>query len=103
MTKIFLWLLLIGIAYLMFLGFKRDREIKKNGIVTNAVVTRIEEVRDVDEDGTSISYDYYVQYQMPNGQIVEAKLGKVPKRTVIGNWLVIKYLPDRPDYVLPAK
>ncbi len=103
MTKIFLWLLLIGIAYLMFLGFKRDREIKKNGIVTNAVVTRIEEVRDTDEDGTSIRYEYYVQYQMQNGQIVEAKLGKVPKRTAVGNWLVIKYLPDRPDYVLPAR
>ena len=98
-----LWIILIGVAILMFLGFKQNRKIKKEGLDAKAVVTRIEEHRDADDDGPTVEYKYFVEYRAQDGKTYEAELGSVPKRTQVGDEMIIKYLPDRPYYVLPKK
>ena len=92
---------------------KRNDEIKQNGIETNAVVSRINESESVDEDGfTTVSYTYYVTYQTQDGQTVEAKLGSgksidnnIKRKTWDsdlhqGVTVRIKYLPEKPNYVI---
>ena len=82
----------------------RNNAIKKNGIETDAVVSRIDEDTSTDSDGSiSTSYTYYVNYQMEDGTVVEAKLGKVPFNTRQGQQLRIKYLPEKPKYVIAVK
>ena len=50
-----------------------------------------------------ISYTYYVKYQTQDGKIVEAKLGNAPAHLYVGSTLRVKYLPEKPKYVIPAK
>ena len=88
-------------------------EIHQNGIETGAVVSRVKESVSSDSDGTvSVSYYYYVTYRSMNGQTVEALLGsgktvdfKLGKRAWDydlheGSQVQIKYLPEKPDYVI---
>ena len=57
-----------------------------------------------DEHGhINTTYTYYVKYQTQDGQTVEAKLGNAPSHTYEGMALRIKYLPEKPKYVVPAK
>ena len=92
---------------------KRNSEIKRDGIETSAVVTRIRENESTDEDGNvSYSYTFYVTYRTQTGQTVEAQLAsgksfdvrigkKVWDRDLHeGSNVRIKYLPDKPDYVI---
>ena len=92
---------------------KRNSEIKQNGIETNAVVTRIKETASTDDEGyVSYSYTFYVTYRTQAGQTVEAQLAsgksfdvrigkKVWDRDLHeGSNVRIKYLPDKPDYVI---
>ncbi|MBO4854292.1 MAG: DUF3592 domain-containing protein [Oscillospiraceae bacterium] len=99
----------VGIIYTA----KRNNEIKQNGIETDATVTRVKEHESSDEYGhtTGISYTYYVTYRMLNGETVEAKLasGKSYDSHIGGSWdqdlhegsnVRIKYLPEKPNYVI---
>ena len=84
--------------------FKRNKAIQQNGVEADAVVSRVVEHEDTDEDGhSSVTYTYYVRYQMQDGQTVEAKLGSSPAYLSEGNAIRIKYLPDKPKYVIPVK
>lgn len=100
---------LIGVIFTT----KRNNEIKQNGIETDAVVSRIKENESVDEDGfVTTSYTYYVTYRTMEGQTVEAKLGsgKSIDNNIVGKpWdsdlkegvsIRIKYLPEKPKYVI---
>ena len=99
---------LIGII----LTAKRNSEIKQNGIEADAVVSRIKVNESVDEDGfVSTSYTYYVTYRSIDGQSIEAKLGsgKSIDNRIGKSWdndlkegvsLRIKYLPEKPKYVI---
>ena len=106
---------LIAVVILTGIVFttKRNNEIKQNGIEADAVISRIKENESTDEDGfTTVSYTYYVNYRTMDGQTVEAKLGsgKSIDNNLIGKpWdsdlkegvsLRIKYLPDKPKYVI---
>ena len=91
----------IAVALFMFL---RKRKIKKNGLTAVAVVTRIEEKESYDSDsGTTVSYEYYVTYYSADGETVEARLDNPPRRTNVGDRLTIKYLTEKPYYVVAIK
>ncbi|MBQ9427969.1 MAG: hypothetical protein IJU41_00340 [Clostridia bacterium] len=115
-----MWLY-IGIAVIvvvivcgMIFTAKRNGEIDRDGVETFAVVTRVKEQEDFDADGASngVTYTYYVTYQTPDGQSVEAKLGSGKSVDIrIGGraWdadlsegvrVRIKYLPAKPKYVI---
>ncbi len=104
-------IIVIGIVIWAVLSVKRDGDISKKGIVTEAVVSRVEtrehmverpkefgELKGKEEVETE--YAYYVTYKTQDGKEVEAKLGEVGVRTLNkGDSIRIKYLPAKPDYV----
>ena len=101
---------LIAVVVILLVGsavftIKRNMAIQKGGIEADAVVSRIQENEgEPDEHGhRDITYTYYVQYQTQDGKTVEAKLGNEPAHLFVGSKLRIKYLPDKPKYVIPAK
>ncbi len=91
---------------------KRNNEIKQNGIEADAVVTTVKEHESTDEDGfVSVSYTFYVTYRTMEGKTVEAKLasGKSIDNRIVKAWdsdlrqgskVRIKYLPEKPNYVI---
>ena len=93
---------------------KRNKSIKQDGIEADAVVTRVKENESTNEDGftTSVSYTYYVTYRTLTGQTVEAQLASGKSFDIRtgkkvwdqdlheGSTVRIKYLPDKPDYVI---
>ncbi|MBE6910646.1 MAG: hypothetical protein E7474_13910 [Ruminococcaceae bacterium] len=97
----------IGVIVLfavIFFKLKRNKAIQENGIEADAVVSRVVEHEDRDDDGHSeVTYTYYVRYQTQDRKTVEAKLGNAPAYIREGAALRIKYLPDKPKYVIPAK
>lgn len=102
MLKYFL-LVAFFLAVIGFLVFiiRRNKEIQANGIETDAVVSRVDENSSLD-DG-SVSYTYYVKYQLQDGQTVEAQLNQSTQYIGEGTHVRIKYLPDKPKYVLLVK
>lgn len=93
-------------AILSFVIFMiiRNNKIRKNGIETDAVISRIEESESIDsEGGVDVSYTHYVTYRTPDGQEVEAVLNHVSRRTYVGDLVRIKYLPEKPNYALLVK
>ena len=75
-------------------------------------MSRIKVSESVDEDGfVNTSYTYYVTYRAMDGQTVEAKLGsgKSIDNRIGKSWdsdlkegksIRIKYLPEKPKYVI---
>ena len=80
--------------------FYNIQRIKKNGIETDAVITRIEDVG----TGTDTSYDYYVCYT-ERGQKIETKISNpgFGKGLEIGAEIRIKFLPEKPNIVVWIK
>ena len=107
-------LLVLLIAASILYTARRNRALDRDGIECSAVVSRIQEVEHTDSDGfgTSTDYIYYVTYRTADGREQEAKLGsgksvdvKIGKNTWdrdlrVGLPVQIKYLPDKPDYVI---
>ncbi len=105
-------IIVIAIIIWVVLSMKRDGDISKKGIVTEAVISRVEsrehqverpkkfgEIVDTEEFETE--YTYYVTYKTQDGRDVEAKLGDVKVGTLkTGDTIRIKYLPQKPDYVI---
>jgi hypothetical protein len=104
--------IVVVIAAAVILTSKRNKEINQNGLETDAVVTHVKVNESVDEDGSvSISKTFYVTYQTQDGQSVEAKLGSGKSVDVRvghawdddlyeGSRVRIKYLPEKPNYVI---
>ncbi|MBR0313130.1 MAG: DUF3592 domain-containing protein [Oscillospiraceae bacterium] len=104
MTYVLIAVIVIAVAVGAFFTIKRNRAIQQNGIEADAVVSRVVEHENQNDDGShDVSYTYYVKYQTQDGQSVEAKLGNEPARIYEGMALRIKYLPEKPKYVVPAK
>ena len=107
---VILILVVIGVVFTA----RRNKAIMRSGIETGAVVTRVQENESTDERGftTGVTYTYYVTYQTSDGRTVEAKLAsgksfdaKAGKNVWDrdlheGSGVHIKYLPDKPDYVI---
>ena len=100
-------IIIIAILALFALGgiwaFVVSRKVKKEGIETDAVVSRIElhESGNTTEawEHSNVSEEYYITYTDQDGQSVEAMLIDHGSRTFqIGDRVRIKYLPDRKDY-----
>ena len=93
------------IAVLLFIAgagyvFYNIQRIKKNGIETDAVITRIEDVG----IGTDTSYDYYVCYT-ERGQKIEAKLSNpgFGGGLEVGAEIRIRFLPEKPNIAVWIK
>ena len=104
-----LWIIFIAftafVAVTLVITIIRNNNIRKNGIEAEAVISRIEEYETVSSDGFSdANYRYFVTYRTMDGKTVEARLVKImTKRYREGETLSIMYMPDKPDYVVPAK
>lgn len=104
LTYVAIAVIVIVVIVAAVFTIKRNNAIQKDGIEADAVVSRIAENENRDDDGhVDYTYTYYVKYQTQDGQTVEAKLGNAPARIAEGSRLRIKYLPDKPKYVIPAK
>ena len=103
-------IIVIGFIIWAIVSMKRDEDISKNGIETEAVVSRVEEHSSINEDKKSdnykekeYTYTYYVKYQNQKGETIEAKLGPQPHTLQQGNRIRIKYSMKNPSYVLSAE
>lgn len=104
LTYVAIAVIVIVVIVAAVFTIKRNNAIQKDGIEADAVVSRIAENENRDDDGhVDYTYTYYVKYQTQDGQTVEAKLGNAPARIHEGSALRVKYLPDKPKYVIPAK
>lgn len=78
--------------------------IRKKGIETEGVISRIEEQSTVDGDGSlDVTYTYYVVFRTQDGQEMEADLNHAPGRTRVGDQVKIKYLPEKPKHAVLIK
>ena len=103
MTYVLIAVVLVAVLAGIVITIRRNSAIQKGGIETDAVVSRIKENETRNDDGSrQTHYTYYVRYQAEDGQTVEAKLGNAPLGIAAGNRLRIKYLPDKPKYVIPV-
>ncbi len=76
------------------------RQIRKNGIETEAVVTDIEERQVTDGDGFPMTYeDYHVRYRL-NGRTVRATISNPVRGLAVGSVILIRYLPEKEDSVI---
>lgn len=112
-TYIALAVIVVIIAACVLFTAKRNNAIKQNGVEADGVVTRVKESESTDEDGivTGVYYTYYVTYRTMDGKEVEAKLasGKSFDNRIGKSWdsdlhegsnVRIKYLPEKPKYVI---
>lgn len=91
---------IIGFIY----NYKRSKAINEKGIEVDAVLSRIKEVEGQDSDGNrTTDYEYFVKYKNESGETVKAKLGNPPRFITEGTQLRVKYLPEKPKYVLMVK
>ncbi len=81
-------------------AFIVSRKVRRDGLETTAVVSRVEEYERADLDApNTVSKNYYISYTNQAGEQVEALLGDQRVDGLpIGSELKIKYLPDRQEY-----
>ena len=78
--------------------------IRKKGIETEGVISRITEQSSVDGDGSlDVTYTYYVVFKTQDGKEVEADLNHAPGRTRLGDQVRIRYLPEKPKHAVLIK
>ena len=93
----------IGFFVLIAIGalwaYVVTNKVKKHGIETEAVVSRIEVQESLDSDNcVSRTEKCHVSYVNQNGKSVEAVLSNPKKGLKQGSRLIIKYLPEKQDY-----
>lgn len=93
----------IAVGIGLVFNFKRSKAINERGIEADAVVSRIKEVETENDGHREVSYEYFVKYRNEAGETVEAKLGNPPRFIMEGTELRVKYLPEKPKYVLTVK
>ena len=90
----------LGVVY----NIMRAQKIKKEGIVTNAVISRIKEIEDRQEDGrVETTYQYYATYTDEAGAKQEALLGNAMGDLREGQTVRIQYLAAKPKFALIVK
>ena len=90
---------MIGLVF----NYKRSKAINERGIEADAVVSRIKEIETENDGQREARYEYFVKYRNEAGETVEAKLGNPPRFLMEGTELRVKYLPEKPKYVLTVK
>ena len=109
--------IVLAVIVMMLITAKRNRDLKREGVETDAVVTRIWENTTTDPDTmkTTTDYVYYVTYRTDEGETVEAKLASGKSVETYkdrkfwygdlreGSPVRIIYLPSKPKYVLRVK
>ena len=104
LTWIIIAVIVIVVIASVAFNYKRSKAINEKGVETDAVVSRIKEIEGEDTDGNrTVDYEYFVKYQNEAGETVEAKLGNPPRFLMEGTHLCVKYLPEKPKYVLKVK
>ena len=112
MQNIIIGICVVAVIIWSILKGKKDDNIRKNGIVADAVISRVQTrsgtrtsvsdnplMRDQEVDTTE--YTYFVRFRLQGGQEVEAKLGEpVEGLPNVGDPIRIQYLPGKMDYVL---
>ena len=93
-------LVIIPVVIVAFTLMKA-RRIDRDGIETDAVVTRVEE--NVDPDSASSSYSTYVEYEDENGERRESYMAlTMHPEYEVGQKLRIKYVPGVRNLVRDA-
>ncbi len=94
----------------VFVTSNIEDDIKKYGVVAEAIVTRVNERSHLENDKKSgkvgervYSYTYYVSYQNQKGETIETKLRTPDLYLLKGQKIHIKYSPKRPKYVIAAQ
>lgn len=99
-TLIIVLIVAVAVCMIAF-TIVRNNKIRANGIEADAEISRIDTDTETDSDGhVTTTETYYVRYQNAEGAIVEAKLGNPPARCRVGSTLKVKYLPEKPKYVV---
>ena len=89
-TGILLWVVFALICAVVFLVSKLiKKQTEENGIETNGVISRIEDVGASDE----ITLHYYVRYRTEDGEDVEGVLSNPMSNLEVGQQVRIKYHP----------
>lgn len=81
-------------------AFAVTKKVKKEGIETDALVSRVElhEWGDIETHG-SVTEEYYITYTDQDGRATEAMLSNPGSHQFKeGDRIRIKYLPDRKEY-----
>ena len=97
-------ILLVAFAACAIWAFFVSRKIKKEGIETDATVSRVgshEWSGGAGDIGTqdTVTEEYYITYVDQEGRAVEALLSNPGDHTFKeGDKVKIKYLPDKPEY-----
>ena len=98
--------ILFGLVVAFILGgiiysIMQTNKIKRDGIEADAYVARVDVEESTDSDGmTSTTEKYFVRYAGQDGKEVEARLANPRKGLVMGDRLKIKYLPEKPKFVV---
>ena len=78
--------------------------IRRKGVETEGVISRIEEQSTVDGDGSlDVTYTYYVIFKTQDGQEMEADLNHATGHICGGDQVRIKYLPEKPKHAVLIK
>ena len=93
---------LVVVGVVIFSIVRRNK-VKKNGIEADAVVTREYVDRVVGEGCGRADHVVYVNYRSREGQIVEARLDNPSRKMTQGMQIRVKYMPDKPKYVVWVK
>ena len=103
MTYAIIAVIVIAVVIGLVFNYKRSKAINERGIEADAVVSRIKEIETENDGQRETRDEYFVKYRNEAGEIVEAKLGNPPRFLMEGTELRVKYLPEKPKYVLTVK
>ena len=103
MTYAIIAVIVIAVVIGLVFNYKRSKAINERGIEADAVVSRIKEIETENDGQSETRYEYCVKYRNEAGETVEAKLGNPPRFLMEGTELRVKYLPEKPKYVLTVK
>ena len=103
MTYAIIAVIVIAVVIGLVFNYKRSKAINERGIEADAVVSRIKEIETENDGQRETRYEYFVKYRNETGETVEAKLGNPPRFLMEGTELRVKYLPEKPKYVLTVK
>ena len=103
MTYAIIAVIVIAVVIGLVFNYKRSKAINERGIEADAVVSRIKEIETENDGQRETRYEDFVKYRNEAGETVEAKLGNPPRFLMEGTELRVKYLPEKPKYVLTVK
>ena len=101
--------IVIAIILICIISFINTNKIKKNGIETEAEISRINITTTQtinDEDGTTdfdTTETYFVKFKTQNGEEIETRLPNPKMGLREGDIIKIKYLPEKPNKVIRIK